>query len=73
MEDTIKKILSEIVPEFDEYSGNDMIKDGLLDSMQILEIIAEVEEEFKIEIPAEEMVGDNFRSVQAIKNIIIRL
>lgn len=73
MEDTIKKILSEIVPEFDEYSGNDMIKDELLDSMQILEIIAEVEEEFKIEIPAEEMVGDNFRSVQAIKNIIIRL
>jgi D-alanine--poly(phosphoribitol) ligase subunit 2 len=73
MEDTIKKILSEIVPEFDEYSGNDMIKDELLDSMQILEIIAEVEEEFKIEIPAEEMVGDNFRSVEAIKNIIIRL
>lgn len=73
MEDTIKKILSEIVPEFDEYSGKDMIKDELLDSMQILEIIAEVEEEFKIEIPAEEMVGDNFRSVEAIKNIIIRL
>lgn len=73
MEETIKKILSEIVPEFDEYSGNDMIKDGLLDSVQILEIIAEIEEEFKIEIPAEEMVGDNFGSVEAIKNIITRL
>ena len=24
MEDTIKKILSEIVPEFDEYSGNEI-------------------------------------------------
>lgn len=72
MEQRIEKILKEVLSDFDNYEGRDIIKDGVVDSVQFLEIISAIEDEFHIEIAAEEMISDNFKSVDTMKELILR-
>lgn len=72
MEEKIEKILRKILIDYDNYEGTDIIKDGLMDSIDFLEIVSAIEDEFHIEIAAEEMISDNFKSVKAIRDLILR-
>ena len=49
------------------------INDGILDSFDIMSIISEFEEAFKIEIPAAEIIPDNLNSAEAMWNMVQRL
>ena len=44
-----------------------------LDSLAIISLVAEIEEEFDVQIPTVEIVPENFNSVEAIWNLIVRL
>ena len=46
---------------------DDLLNTGLLDSIGVIKLIAYIEEEFGIAVPPEEMVIENFISVQAIE------
>jgi len=50
-----------------------LVDEGILDSFDIVEIINLIDEEYGIEIPAIEIVPENFNSVEAILNMIQRL
>ena len=50
-----------------------LIDDGYLDSLAIISLVAEIEEEFDVQIPTVEIVPQNFNSVQAMWNLIERL
>lgn len=50
-----------------------LVTDGVIDSVDIVSLIAELEEEFGISIPMEDVIEDNFDSVSAIWNMIQRL
>jgi acyl carrier protein len=50
-----------------------LVDDGILDSFDIIEIINVIDEEYGIEIPATQIVPENFNSVEAILNMIKRL
>lgn len=67
MEEKIIKVLEEINPEILDYNGDNLYKDGVLDSIQVVELIAELEEKLAIEIDPELVVLENF----ANKNTII--
>ncbi len=48
------------------------LEEGIIDSMNVMELIMFVEEEFDLEIADEEVVPDNFDSVSKIANYVRR-
>jgi len=49
-----------------------LLASGVLDSTDILELIVFIEESFQLEISDEEVVRDNFDSVDALTRLVIR-
>ena len=45
----------------------------IIDSFDIVSIISEINDEYDVVIPAEEIVPDNFNSAQALYELIVRL
>lgn len=50
-----------------------LIDDGILASLDIVTIIAELSEEFDITIPARDIVPENFNSAEAMYAMVRRL
>ncbi len=50
-----------------------LFTDGLIDSIDLAEIISELEDTYDIEITMESMVPENFNSVQAMYRLIKEL
>ena len=48
----------------------DLLSAGILDSLAILQLVAFVEEQFGIQIPDEDVVFDNFMSINALSNYL---
>lgn len=69
----LMEILSEIRPDIDYAACEDLIDGHHLDSLSIISLIAELEEEFDITIPAIEIIPKNFNSVKAMWSMITRL
>ena len=53
--------------------GEDLVDDGIIDSMDVVTIISEITDAYDIEIPSEEMEPENFNSAKAIYAMIQRL
>lgn len=69
MKEQIIEILNELSEDFGLYHGTDMLKDHILDSFSIMELVASIEEIYEIEIDADDIVVDNFKTVDAIVNL----
>ena len=67
------EILEDIKPEIDYKECQDLIDAHHLDSLSIISLIAELEDEFDITIPAIEIVPENFNSAEAMWDMIQRL
>ena len=63
-------ILQELKPEIDFINCTTLIDDELLDSFDIISIVAELNEAFDIRIPASEVTPENFNSAQALYNMV---
>lgn len=73
MRDTIIDILSEIVEDVNFDTCTTLIDDGLLSSLDVIQLIGALNDEFAISIPATEIIPDNFNSVDAICAMVKRL
>ncbi|MGN0266880.1 MAG: acyl carrier protein [Lachnospiraceae bacterium] len=73
MDNRLIEILEEIQPEVDYETCNDLVDGHYLNSLAILSLISELEEEYDITIPTVEIVPDNFNSAEGIWNMIQRL
>ncbi len=71
--DKLIKILKGMHPEVDFDTEDDLIGNGVLDSLDIVTLITEINSEFDVSIPAEEVVPENFCSANAIFALIERL
>ena len=60
MEETVLKILMELNEEILTYKGDNLYRDGLLDSFQVIDLAAELEEKLGIEIDPEMVILENF-------------
>ena len=67
------KILEELNPDIDFGTEEKLIDDGLLDSMAILSLVSDLEEEFDVEITPVELVPSNFNSAAAMWDMVQRL
>lgn len=66
-------ILRDIDPDIDYENEEHLIDDGLLDSMQVLELVSTLEDEFDIEVTPTELVPANFNSADSMWKMIERL
>ncbi len=73
MEEKIVKILSSLRPEFDFTEKVDFIEEGMLDSFDVVSLINELDRVFNVVVPGEEVVPENFSSVEAISQLIGKL
>ena len=67
------EILENLHPEVDFDTCTTLIDDKILDSFDIITIISEINEEFDVVIPAEEIVPENFNSAQALFALVKKL
>ena len=73
MRDTILDILNDLVEDVDFDTCDTLIDDGLLSSLDIIQLIGTLNDEFDISIPATEIIPDNFNSVDAMVAMVERL
>lgn len=66
-------ILKSLHPEVDFEITEDLVDDGILDSLDIVTLVTEINAEFDVAIPAEEIVPENFNSAEALMDLIERL
>ena len=67
------QILEDIQPDIDYESCDNLIDGHYLDSLSIISLIAELEDEFDITVPAVEIIPDNFNSAKSMMDMITRL
>ena len=67
------EILEDIQPQADYETCTTLIDDHILDSISIIALVAELEEEFDVTIPTVEIIPANFNSAQAMYDMITRL
>ncbi len=73
MEEKVLALLSEEYPEIDFESSEALVDDGILDSLTITGIIANLTMEFGIQIPYEEIIEENFNSIHGLAAMVERL
>ena len=71
--DKLMEILSELNPDVDFETEDALIDGGVLDSFGLVTLVAEIDDAFGIEIPAEALVPENFNSAKAIFALIRQL
>jgi acyl carrier protein len=69
MREKILDILAENYPEIDFESSDELVDDGTLDSLTVVGIISVLSAEFDVELPYEEIVPENFNSVDAMAEL----
>ena len=69
----IIEILEDIQPEADYETCQTLIDDHILTSLDVLSLVAELEDEFDVTIPTVEIIPSNFNSVDAIAAMVERL
>ena len=57
----------------EEYPEDELVDEGILDSLTLTGIIAALSMEFDIEIPYDEIIEENFNSVEAMAEMVERL
>ena len=73
MREKVLAVLTEEFPEIDFESSDSLVDDGILDSLTITGIIAALTMEFGITIPYEEIIEENFNSVDGLAAMVERL
>ena len=73
MENTEKRIiniLKSINEDICSFKGNNLLEEKVIDSFEVMEIIAALEEEFNIEIDPDYVIVENFANIQSIIDMI---
>lgn len=67
------EILKELQPEVDYETCENLVDGRYLDSLTILSLISEIEDEFDVVIPTVEIIPANFNSAKKIWELIQKL
>lgn len=69
----IHSIVTRVAASPELSMDDDLLDAGLLDSVGVLGIVAEIEKQRGIKLPTSELTEDNFRSINAIAAMTARL
>ena len=70
MREKVKKVLTENYPEIDFESSAELVDDGILDSLTMVGIISALSMEFGVVLPYEDIVPENFNSIDAMVELL---
>ena len=70
MEEQVLAILQGVRDDVDFESEEALIDDGILDSFDIIAIVSELNDEFDVEISADELEPENFNTLEAITALV---
>ncbi len=73
MRDELLKLLSEEYPEIDFEALEELVDDGILDSLVIVGAISTFTMEYGITIPYEDIIPENFNSLDAMAALVSQL
>ena len=73
MEERVLKILEEINEDIITYDGENMYDEGVISSIDVIEIISELENEFDIEIDAMYADEEHFANKASIIELVKKL
>ena len=71
--DKIKEILEDIRPDVDFESEKLLIDGNVLDSFDIISIVTELNDAFDIDINVNDLLPENFNSIEAITELVNKL
>lgn len=69
----LMEILESVRPDVDFEAEQFLVKDGILDSFDIITIVGALNDEFDIEIQPVDLIPENFNSAKAIWALVERL
>lgn len=67
------EILSSLHDDVDFAAEEGLVENGILNSLDIVSLITEISDRFDVQIPAEEIVPENFDSAKALWALIEKL
>lgn len=70
IQEKVLKIIREINNKVPEGIDIDLLSNGYLDSFSLANLVVELEEAFAIEISGEDIVPENFRTIEKIADMI---
>lgn len=70
MRDELKEILEDVRPDIDFETESMLIDNHVLESFDVLTIVAEIEDAFDIKIRPRDIVSENFNSLDAMEALI---
>lgn len=73
MEQRVLNILESVEGGILTYSGFDMLGDGVIDSFQVIDIVAGLEDAFSMEIDAQYVVAENFANKDSVIALVHEL
>ncbi len=73
MKEKLMAILEELRPDVDFPAQTALIDDGVLDSFDIVSLVGELNDNFEIEINVEDLLPENFNSVEAMLALIEKM
>ena len=68
--ETLLSILGDLHPEIDFENEDALVTDGVLDSFDIVSLVAEINSEFDITVGIDELEPENFDSVDAMEKLV---
>lgn len=70
IKETLLSILNDLHPEIDFESETALVTDGVLDSFDIVSLVAEINSEFDITVGIDELEPENFDTVDAMQKLV---
>lgn len=74
MEEKLLKILADIDEELLTYTGNNMLEDGLVNSLTFITMVSEIEDTFDLDLDPslleEEYFGNKDRIIKTLKELL---
>lgn len=70
MKDSVISVLSGIRPEFDFSQNVNFIKEGMIDSFDLILLVSELDKRFGISIDGVDIVPENFSSLDQIVKLL---
>lgn len=73
MEEQLMDILTDLRSDVDFETETQLVTDGVLESFDIVSLVAALTDTFDIDIQAKDLLPENFNSAQAMLRMIVRL
>lgn len=70
--ETLYRILYDVRPDGEFKNSRDFIKDGYLDSFDIINLVCELNQTYNIDIDGMDIIIDNFCTIDGICNLILK-